>query len=474
ERHTGIRLGIKDIFYGVTIEGIAYALEGVEGRYEGIERAEEKEYYMISPSQKLYFSTAHLWDYNMVDMTNNIPMAFRVKGPFSHEKAEAAFEALMQRHEILRTSFHLINGETFMKVHDQVEMEMAYQERLGEEDMDAMARDFARPFDLRKAPLMRTRVVKIGDEDFVIFMDCHHIISDGVSSDLLLEEFFTLYMGGKLAETRLQYRDYSEWTLQRSLAEQESYWMNHFKDGVPKLKLPEDYPRPKERKFNGDVLTITLDKNLSDKVVNICKKMSMTPYMAWMSMAMILFSKYADDKGVVMGSPVSGRTHRDTEDMQGVFINRLLFSGKPDGEKMLVEFLNEVKENCLMAYENQDYPLTSLMQKFEPQAHLDKSRLPLYDIQFLLYEDDGGSMNEFEMAGLHVEVVEMKFVDKEAKFDLVCRFAERDGQYTLTLKYCTDLFKEETIKAMTDHFIQILERLDENLDQNIESLVCQK
>jgi len=189
---------------------------------------------------------------------------------------------------------------------------------------------------------------------------------------------------------------------------------------------------------------------------------------------MILFSKYADEKGVVMGSPVSGRTHRNTEDMQGVFINRLLFSGKPNNEKMLMEFLKEVRENCLMAYENQDYPLTSLMQKFEPQAHLDKSRLPLYDIQFLLYEDDGGPLNEFEMAGLHIEVIEMKFVDKEAKFDLVCRFAESNGQYTLTLKYCTDLFKEETIKAMTDQFVQILEQLDENLDQNIESLVCQK
>ncbi|MCL2367032.1 MAG: condensation domain-containing protein, partial [Oscillospiraceae bacterium] len=472
EQATGVRLGIKDIFQGVTAEGIALALADHEGSYEPIPQADDKAYYPISPSQKLYFLSAHLWDYNRVDMTNNIPSAFKVKGTFDVEKAENAFEALLARHEILRTSFHLIDNETVAKIHDSVTMDMTFEENDAEENIEVLARNFVRPFDLTQAPLMRARVIKTGEADYVLFMDCHHIISDGMSSELLLAEFITLYADGILPPVKLQYRDYSEWVLHRALDDQKNYWMSHFDHGVPRLQLPEDFPRPSEKKFSGDVVVQTLDQKLSDKVMKISQKMDMTEFMAWLSMMMLVLENYSN-QGVVLGTPVSGRTHRDTEDILGVFINRLLLSGKPEKEKTLTEFLQEVKENCLMAYENQDYPFESLAQQFEPMAHLDKSKTPLYDVQYLFYKDEGGLQNEIQIDGTHFQAVEIAFTDESAKFDLVCKVTERNGAYTVTFKYCSDLFKRETIEKMVDQLIQILDQLDETSDQTIEMLTQQ-
>ena len=477
EQATGVRLGIKDVFQGVTVEGIGLALENLEGSYEPIPKAEFKDFYPISPSQKIFFLTAHLWDYNATDMASNISMAFILNGAYEVEKAEFAFETLLQRHEIFRTSFHFINGETVMRIHDHIEMDMLYEDHCAKENIGALARDFFRPFDLTKAPLIRAKVVKTGAEDFVLFLDFHHIIADGLSVDLFFTEFMTLYMGGELAPVGLQYRDYSEWALKRPLHEQEAYWTNHFANnfanGIPRLYLPEDYPRQKERKFDADMVVKTLDKNLSDKVINIGNKMDMTPFMGWLSMTMILLCKYSHEEAIVVGTTVSGRTHRDTEDIQGPLINRLLLSGKPEQGKALVQFFKEIKETCLMAYENQDFPLVTLVQQLEPQAHLDKSRAPLYDVHYVFFNDENELLNEAKMDVLQVQTAKDKFVDESITFDLVCKVAESNGEYTLSFFYRTSLFKRKTIEGLMDRLIQILEQLGEDENQTIEMLTSQ-
>jgi len=446
------------------------ALDSKDGCYEPIPPAAKKDYYPISPSQKLYFLASHLWDYNAIDMTNNIPMAFTVKGSFDIDRAKIAFDTLLDRHEILRTSFHLIDNQTVSKIHDRVTMDMTYEEDYSNESVESLAQDFVRPFDLTKAPLMRIKVIKTGDHNFVFLMDCHHIISDGMSGDLLLSELITLYAGGELPVAKLQYKDYSEWALNRFLDNQKDYWMSHFKDGIPRLHLPEDYPRPPEKKFNGDAVVKTLDRKLSDKVIKISQKMDMTEFMAWLSITMLALGRYDDQ--VVVGTPVSGRTHRDTENIQGVFVNRLLLSSRPEKEKTITEFLQEVKENCLMAYENQDYPFESLANHFEPLAHSDKSRTPLYDVQYLFLKDESEMTNdiEIEIGDLQFNTVEILFTYELAKFDLVCKVTENNGVYSITFKYCSDLFKKTTIETMVNQFIQIIDRLDEELNQTIEEL----
>jgi len=190
--------------------------------------------------------------------------------------------------------------------------------------------------------------------------------------------------------------------------------------------------------------------------------------MAWLSITMLVLGRYDDQ--VVVGTPISGRTHRDTENIQGVFINRLLLSSRPEKEKTLIEFLREVKANCLMAYENQDYPFESLANYFEPLAHLDKSRTPLYDVQYLFLKDENDMPNDIEIGGLQFHAEEIMFTNELAKFDLVCKVTEDNGEYSITFKYCTDLFKRITIETMVDQFIQIIDRLDEELNQTIKEL----
>ncbi|MCL2865884.1 MAG: condensation domain-containing protein, partial [Lachnospiraceae bacterium] len=469
EEATGVRISIRDIFQRVTVAGICFAVAEGGGMYEPIPKAEEKEYYPLSFSQKMYFLTGKLWDYNGLEISHNIPMAFKVTGAFDPEKAEAMFETLMQRYEILRTSFHLVNGETVMKIHDRAEMDITYEEYSAGESIETLASDFVRPFDLTAVPLMRAKVIKIEEEAFLLCLDSHHIISDGISSELLLEEFITLYTGGSLSPVRLQYKDYSEWMLGRQLDSQWEYWNNHFAKGMPKLQLPEDYPRSKEKKFEADVIVKKLDQKLCEKIVRIGQKLDMTEYMSWLSMIMILLGKYSVAEGVVVGSSVSGRTHRDTENMQGVFVNRLLMSSKPEKEKSLIGFLQEVKENCLMAYENQDVSFAALAKKFDPQSEKDESRMPLYKVHYTFLEraDDVLDVN---VEGLRFEDVKLDIIDREAKFDLACSIRVFESDYMVVFKYRTDLFKENTIEVMVEEFIQILERLDEAQDQILGNL----
>jgi amino acid adenylation domain-containing protein len=472
EQETGVRLGIKDVFLGVSVEGISLALENLEGLYEPIPKAKEKEYYQISPAQEMFFSTSNLWDNNGVDLTSNVSVALRVAGTYEAEQVEYTFDALIRRYEILRTSFHLIDDITVMRIHDKVKLDLTYEEDYSEENFERFSREAFGPIDITIAPLMRVKVIEVGKEEAVILMNFHHIITDGISSDIFFRELMTIYTGDKLPPPRLQYRDYSEWALNRPLDKQKEYWMNHFAEGIPKrLELPEDYPRPKKKKYNADVVTKILDKNLTNKVIDLGKKMDMTPYMTWLSMMMILFSNYCSEEGVVLGSTVSGRTHRDTEDMQGMFINRILLAGKPEKEKPLYQFLEEVKEECLMALENQDVSLATFIEEFEPEAHLDSSKSPIYDVHYLFLEDEGNSLSEIEIDGLQIQSERPRYTDTNVKFDLVCKVAENGDEYTLIFLYSTDLFKKKTIEGFTEQLTQVLEQLEERKNQTIGELI---
>ncbi|WP_432407296.1 amino acid adenylation domain-containing protein [Wukongibacter sp. M2B1] len=454
EKLLGVRLSLQRIFETPTVEGICKQLSGEKSiKYEEIPRTEKKPYYVMSSAQKRMYLV------NKIDrdgIAYNMPIIFETNGELDYHRIKAAFEKLIERHEILRTSFHMIDDEPMQKISDHVKLDIEYIEK-----DDYGKSDFVRPFDLGKAPLMRIRVVK--KEDRVqLFFDMHHIISDGVSLNILIDEFSRLYNGETLEKLRIHYKDYSEWMMNRDLSKQREYWVKEFSGDTPILSLPLDYQRPKIQSFSGNVIREVIGKEIKQKIQSLSKANGTTEYMTLLSAVMILLQKYSRQEDIVVGSPITGRTHKDTETIMGMLVNTLAMRGRPEGEKSYRDFLAEIRASTLKAYDNQEYPFEELVESVEVVRDL--SRNPLFDVMFALQNN--------EALQIHIEDMEFQLVPNQtvAHFDLNIFMQELGDSYEIFFEYCSELFKEETIKRMIGHFSQILEQITEFPDKKIKDI----
>ena len=374
EAKTGVRLPLKDIFSYSTVEKIVERIGEIEKEnYKPIPKAEEKEAYEMSSTQK---RTYILNEMDKEKLAYNMPAAFEMQEDVDLEKLTRVFNQLIERHEILRTSFHMEEGELVQKIEKNIDFkidyennyeeihykEIAYEEmELCKENVKRAIKDFVRPFNLGQAPMMRVKVIKDKDRNILMF-DMHHIISDGKTMNILVEELGKLYKGKSLEDIKVQYKDYSEWIRERDISKQKEYWLKVFSDEIPVLDLPLDYKRGQEQSFKGDRVNYQLSKEIKEKVEKLTKKAGTTEYMVLLASIMVLLQKYSRQEDIVIGSPISGRTHKDTEEMMGMFVNTLAMRAKPEGEKSFKSFLEEIKEISLNAYENQEYPFEELVE----------------------------------------------------------------------------------------------------------------
>ncbi|WP_276203580.1 non-ribosomal peptide synthetase [Paenibacillus fonticola] len=356
------------------------------------------------------------------------------------------------------------DGEPVQKIAQEVQLELEYEERIaGAEHEEDLLHDFVHPFDLGKAPLIRIKAVKIGEDKTVLLLDMHHIISDGMSVDILTNELSKLYNGEQLQPLSVQYKDYSEWMRARDLSEQKKYWQGVFKEPAPVLDLQLDYLRPQTQSFKGHCINGMLTAKQKTAVDNLCRKTGTTAYMVLLSTLMVLLGKYSRQEDIVIGSPISGRTHKDTEQMVGMFVNTLAMRGYPKGDKKVLDFLKEVRESALKAYENQEYPFEELVESVEVRRDL--SRNPLFDVMFVLQNN--------EQANLEMNGFKMTYIDSEhtvAKFDLSLSISETEDGYAMTWEYCTDLLKLESVERMMKHFSRLVDELTANPEGTISEL----
>ncbi|WP_240480125.1 non-ribosomal peptide synthetase, partial [Paenibacillus fonticola] len=462
EVKTGIRLPLKAIFAAPTAQLLAKEVEQAkEEAYIPIPKAEEKEVYPMSSAQK------RLYLINQIDDTGiayNIPAGLVIYGNLDMDRMKYALEQLTIRHEALRTSFHMQDGEPVQKIAQEVQLELEYEERIaGAEQEENLLYDFVHPFNLGKAPLMRMKAVKIGEDKTILLLDMHHIISDGMSMGILTQELSKLYNGEQLQPLSVQYKDYSEWMRTRDLSEQKKYWLDVFKEPAPVLDLQLDYLRPQTKSFKGHCINGMLTAKQKKAVDELCRKTGATAYMVLLSTMMVLLGKYSRQEDIVVGSPISGRTHKDTEQMMGMFVNTLAMRAYPKGDKKVLDFLKEVKENALKAYENQEYPFEELVESVEVQRDL--SRNPLFDVMFVLQNN--------EQANLAMNGFKMTSIDSEhtvAKFDLSLSISVTEDGYAMTWEYCTDLLKLESVEQMMKHFSHLVDELAANPERKISEL----
>ncbi|EPR07806.1 non-ribosomal peptide synthase/polyketide synthase [Ruminiclostridium papyrosolvens] len=456
EAETGCRVSLKDIFTYSTVEKLSEIVDKSNNNFTEIPVYEVKPYYLMSSAQKRIFIVSQ---FDETRTAYNMPMVYVVKGELDIEKLKSAFGRLVCRHEILHTRFYMKQNEAVQEIIDSCRVDFEYEES-NSFNVDEAVRKFVRPFDFMEGCLLRVKVVKYCDS-YYLFIDTHHIISDGMSVSIMFKELSKLYMGKELPELRIQYTDYCQWMTARGIEKQKEYWLQEFSDEIPVLELPLDFKREKTQSFNGKIINSSIDECIRENVKKLSKSTGATEYMVLLSAIMITLGRFSNQEDIVVGSPIFGRTHKDVENLIGVFVNTLALRGKPEGHKKYIDFLNEIKEKSLRAYQNQDYQFDDLVEALDIKR--DFSRNPLFDVMFSFQNNDNAIL---EMDNITMEPVEHCM--ESQKFDLTIYIGESENSgYDMSIGYCTDLFKEDTIRNISSHFMLILKNTLENPEQKI-------
>ena len=464
-----VRLPLSRLFKYPSIRGLAdYIEEAGRERYASLEKAEKKEYYPLSSAQmRLYV----LHESRDVAVTYNISLAFRLEGKLEISRMKRAFAVLALRHESLRTAVIVAAGRPVQRVCEDIDFELEYVDltEAGEQpSSEVMTRDFIRPFDLSDPPLWRVGLVKLSAGEHLLLWDMHHIVADGSSISILLQELGQLYAGTKLPGLRFQYRDYVRWQTHffktRLFDRQEAYWLEQFADKIPRLHLPLDFERPEQQSFSGETLEFGLSPETAGKLAVVARQESTTAHMVFFALYGLLLSRYSRQDDIVVGSLVAGRNHPDLEHMVGMFANFLPLRLRVRGEWTFREFLGQVKKSIFGAYENQGYPFEKIPDLLA--VPLDWSRNPLFDTM-VIYHNELESNISLEWAG-GVRLRHQRLNQETSRLDLLLDvFPGISGALNCLLEYNTRLFKRESMQDFIGHFLSLTDQVVKGPEQRL-------
>jgi len=459
-----VKLQLAQIFKTPTIRELAAFMNTapVKEKHTPIEPVEKSEYYPLSSAQKRLYILQQM---DQQGTAYNIPAAISFSGHLDKDKLEHTFRQLIKRHESLRTSFEMIKGEPVQRIHHRVEFKVEYYDGRAGADMQSASnieKRFVRHFHLSEAPLLRAAVQEQGGRNYLLMVDMHHIISDGLSALVLQNDFAALYNDETLPTLRLQYKDFSQWQNHErhkgKLKGQEEYWLKEFKGKIPVLNLPTDYPRPGLRTFAGRTLKFEIPGEENARLNGIALKERATLFMVYLAITNIFLSKISGQEDIVIGVPVVGRKHADLEPIIGMFVNTLALRSRIPGEETFGGFLKELKNRTLEAFDNQDFQFEDLVDHV--LVARDPSRNPIFDLLFTLVTDYGispppGRGREKELKILEEENTDAGFLQTTAKFDLKIVGVEQKGKSDFFFEYNTTLFKKETIERLISYFKNI-------------------
>jgi tyrocidine synthetase-3 len=458
-----VKLPLAEVFKTTNIKGLAeYINKTGEEKFISLRSVEKKDYYPMSSAQKRLYILQQM---EMDNIAYNIPLVSALEGKWEAEKMEETFRKLIDRHEGLRTSFIIVNEEPIQKILpvDEVEFAIVYYESVQEKERqereeEGIIRDFVRPFDLSRAPLLRVGVIKRGEERTLLMVDMHHIIADGISMDLVTKEFATLYAGEELPPLRLQYKDFLEWQnsekQKKVIKKQEEYWLKQFEGEIPVLNLPNDFARPVFQGFEGGGIQFHMTSQETRQLKEMAAHQDVTLFMALMAIFAVFLAKVTGQENVIVGTGAAGRRHWDLQQVLGIFVNTLVVRNYPEKQKSFRDFLKEVKKTTLETFENQEYPFEELVEKIE--ANRDTSRNPLFDVMLMLQNvEHEAAEQRTKIASQGMNSHLFRFSHGTSKFDLTLFAIEGNDMFYFFFEYSTRLFKRQTIDLFIIYFKEI-------------------
>jgi amino acid adenylation domain-containing protein len=473
-RQLNVRIPLTEVFKAPTVAELAGLVKSAQtATFTPAEAVEKRDYYPCSSAQRRLLFLQYM---EPDTVGYNIPSAMIVEGPLDLKLVERCFGDLVRRHESFRTSFLLKDGtEPVQRIHDDApfRLEIIAGDD-GVDDPEELIRQFVRPFPLTAPPLLRVGVVEMGENRYLLITDMHHLIADGVSMSIFVREFTALYAGVTFADLPLQYKDYSLWQscegVQAELLSQKNFWRMQFADRVPVLDLPLDFPRPRMQSFDGGNVVFQAPAKVTDKLLSIASTRQATPYMAFLSVFYILLSKLSGQEDIVVGTPVSGRVHAEFDPVIGMFVNTLPLRNEPVGDGTFAQFLDQVRDTTIAAFDNQQFPFEEMVECLDIQR--DTSRNPLFDVVFSL-QNFNGNDRDLPPEGLAAgdfSISPLPFKGTVSKFDLTLTTRLMDDGVAFNVEYCTALFEEETISRFAGYFLGIMEVVAQNPDVPLDEI----
>ena len=431
----------------------------------------------------LSFSQQRLWFVDRleagVSAAYHIPAAARLQGRLDVAALERTLGEVVRRHESLRTTFAFEKGEVVQVIAPAARVVVPVVDLRGAEgaEQEGAAERFVReetrrPFDLSQGPLLRASLLRLANDEHLLVLTMHHIISDGWSLGVLMREIRALYsafvggQGSPLEELPIQYADYAVWQRAwlggEALKAQLSYWKEQLRD-LPTLELPTDRPRPRVLTSNGATEPFALSKTTTDALKALSRGHGATPFMTLLAAFQTLLYRYTAQDDVAVGSPIAGRTRPETEGLVGFFVNTLVLRTDLSGDPTFLELLARARGMTLDAHAHQDVPFEVLVEELQPARDL--SLTPLFQVAFAL---QNVPMPEMTLPGLSVTPVSVE--SGTAKFDLTLFLSETEQGFGGSFEYNTDLFDRATIRRMARHFGRLLESVAADPQQRLSQL----
>ncbi|MBZ4419892.1 non-ribosomal peptide synthase/polyketide synthase [Myxococcus sp. RHSTA-1-4] len=479
----GVELPLRTLFESPTLEALATRIDAA--RRDG--SASEAPPLVPVPrteSLPLSFAQHRLWFFDQLtpgSAAYNIPISMLVEGTPRLDALRQAFSVLVARHESLRTTFAVHEGQPVQVIHAPADFPLSV------EDLSALPeagrRDAARrravqealrPFDLGRGPLLRACLLRLAPEEHVLVLVMHHIISDGWSMGVLVRELGALYavfsegLPSPLPALTVQYADYAVWQRQwlsgGPMEAQLGWWKQRLAGAPPHLELPTDKPRPAVLSHQGATVPVRLPRALSDALTALAQREGATPFMVLLAGFQVLLARYSGQEDISVGSPIAGRTRAETEGLIGFFVNTLVMRAQVRPRATFRELLAQVRESTLGAYEHQDLPFEKLVEALQPARDL--SRSALFQVLFVL---QNAPVEALALPSLSLKPLEVEGTES-ARFELTLNLGETPDGFAGILLFNTDLFTRGTAARMVDHLQVLLESVTTNPDPRLSEL----
>jgi amino acid adenylation domain-containing protein len=479
----GVHVRVADVFTRTTIAEQAQLIAGsLTVAYQQIQPVAPSAHYPMSPSQR------RLWILSQFEESSvayHMPGVYVLEGQLSPQALETALEAVVGRHEMLRTVFREDEqGEVrqFINEPKNSGLRIGYQDLRSEENQAdvlqaAVQTTSQQPFDLAQGPLFRVSLFQLEDDKWVLAYVMHHIISDAWSMGILISELLEAYNAQVQqqvyapAPLRVQFKDYAAWQLAQlsgdSLVEHRQFWLTQLGGELPVLELPLDKKRPAQQTFNGASISKRWDAAVANGLRTLCQQQDSTLFMGLLAAVNALLYRYTNQEDIIIGSPTAGREHLDLENQIGFYISTLALRTRFDGQQSFRKLLGEVRQTCLGAFEHQAYPFDALVDDL--QLTQDRSRNALYDVAVTLQST--GSTNRAPQ-----QLGQMKVSPYQGSERLICRsdllfvFMEEGEQLGVALEYNRDLFEKSTAERLLNHLEQLITAIMAQPEQPIREV----
>ena len=429
----------------------------------------------------LSFAQERLWFLAQLEPDNsfyNQPTALRLTGNLNLEVLKQALQEIIERHTSLRTNFAIVEGKPVQIIKPIVNFEIPILDLTDLSDKEIkisklIEQEAEKPFNLEQDLLLRTTLLKLKDLEHIVLFTTHHIVSDGWSMGILVQELATLYQAflaakpSPLLELPIQYADFAIWQrdyLQGEVLDKQlNYWKQQLGDNPLILNLPTDYLRPNKLTYRGATESFVLSGSLTKGIKNLSQKEGVTLFMTLIAAFKLLLHRYSVQDEIVVGTPIANRNHQEIENLIGFFVNTLVLRTKFEQNASFKDLLQQVKETTLGAYSHQDLPFEQLVEELKPKRHLNRN--PLFDVMFTLQNTP-----ESELILPELILSSMEEESRTTIFDLSLDMFESEGQLAGELEYSIDLFKPETIQRMLGHFQVLLEAVVTQPNASISEL----